>query len=71
MSIEEKLYANLILGASNIKTAMLLARTFPVGELPDEEIINQALHKLSQRHDVTSFGIITKWRHSEFIRTTK
>jgi hypothetical protein len=66
--IEARLYDTLVPGAPSIKTAMLLLRTFKDEELPNAELINQALGQLAQRPDVASFGNLAQWRSSELMR---
>jgi hypothetical protein len=66
--IEDQLYKTLAPAARQIKVAMLLARAFPDLDLPGDEIINNALDILAERHDIETFGDFHQWRRSEIRR---
>jgi len=66
--LENAMYEALVPGAPQIKIAALIVRTFGTDELPHECSIDAALYRLIARGDITSFGVIRRWRHSEIMR---
>ena len=67
-AVERLLYAQLVPDNPQIKIAMLVASAFGDDEIPTDETVNLALDKLVLRHNIQSFGLIHKWRHSEIMR---
>ncbi len=66
--LEMAMYEALVPGRPQIKVAMLIARAFGTANLPAEESIDAALERLVERHDIETFGMTKRWRHSEIRR---
>ena len=67
--LEIQMYETLVPGAKQIKVAALIYDAFcERDDWPPDAEINEALGILISREDIQSFGIITKWRHSEILR---
>ena len=66
--LELAMYNRLVAGKPQIKVVMLIARTFEADALPADDCIDAALERLAARHDIETFGLIKRWRHSEIRR---
>ena len=68
VELEESFYGALVPGMRQRKIAWLIATVCAGREIPSDDIVAAALHRLADRSDVKTFGIIHHWRHSEIKR---